>query len=375
MLLLFKERPLCVNCDWLSFSLRIDPNGQVKLPYGCRAELLSGTNIFKERWIIYSSTGAKIMTICSSPYSTALRDDIATCQIANPYLYNPDVNFLEEIFKGFRNASFNGLSRWDICCDFCPTDAEYKTIRKLTSGSQYVSGKSEGSIFWHSEKYGEKEFRMAHCLSWGSPSSALKIKLYNKSMELNVSHPELCEKPYIISEWTDHLPNINKVWRLEFSWNDVNQMAIDNRRLLFEDALNADIFVRFFSEVKSKRFIIRMNQGRRIGHKNNDEIVPFLPLDMKGISIRRANAITEREPLDEQRSLARHLWMHLIDRTVLCDDARYSGIRNVLLDMAENPTIYGYLDFLCDGDFSGWLSKVDESRGAGVFDLHESFIN
>lgn len=374
MLLSYFERPLCVNCDWLSFSVKFDPMGVISLPSGLRAEKLNGTNVFRERWIIYNQSGAKMMTICCNPYSPVLRDDIASCQIANPWLYNPDVEFLASVFHGFKNAVFHGLSRWDVCCDFCPTDAEYKTIRKLTSGGQYVSGKSEGSLFWHSERYGNKDYRMAHCMSWGRATSALKIKLYNKSLEINATNRELCSKPYILDEWEHNLPDISKVWRLEFSWTDVNQLAIDDRRLGFEDALSSDILVRFFSEVKAKRFIIRMNQGRREGHKNNDEIVPFLPFDMDKVTIRRADPISCREPLDEQRALARHIWMHLSDRYVLCDDDRYNTMRNILCDMASDAAICGYLDSLCNGSFASWILRLDDNRGLGIFDMIDSDI-
>ena len=369
MLLTLNERNLCINCDWLSFSVKIDPMGDVIAPKGYRFDKFCGTNVFKERWILSDKSGNKIMTFCCNPFSSALKDDIATCQIANQYLYNPNPERLESLLSYFKKAKFNGLSRWDVCCDFNPTDAEYKTIRKLTEGSQYVSGKSEGSIFWHSEKYGEKEFRMAHCMSWGSKSSFLKIKLYNKSLEINAANKELCSKPYIREEWENHLENINNVWRLEFSLTDVNQFGIDGRRLLFSDSLSSDILCRFFSEVKAKRFIVRKNQGRRKGHKNEDEIVPFLPFCLENLTIHKAKPISERSPLDEERALARHLWVHLQDMNVLCDETRYTSIRTLLCELAENPIISGYLDTMCNGSFCKWLDETDNYRGMGVFDL------
>ena len=370
MLLYLKERPLCVNCDWLSFSMKIDPKADVVAPAGMRFELLPGTNIFKKRWILYDISGSKVMTFCCDPYSSVLRDDVATCQVSNPYLYEPNPEWLEGLLYSFKRGTFHGMSRWDVCCDFCPTDGEFKTIRKLTSGSQYVSGKSEGSLFWHTEKYDDKEYRMAHCMSWGAAASQLKIKLYNKSLEINAKNPILCSKPYILSEWKEHLPNTDNVWRLEFSVTDVNQMAIGDKRIDMKDALSWNYLARFYAEVKAKRFIVRMNQGRRKGHKNEDEVVPFLPFEMEGISIRKANAMSEREPLDELRALARHLWMHIVDKSVLMDDNRYNSIRSLLCDLAENPNVCSYLDSLCDGSFLGWMMNVDGNRGAGVYEIN-----
>lgn len=367
MYLQMYKRPLVVNCDWLSFSVKIDLNSKVVTPNGWRYEKLTGTNVYKYRYILYSPSGEKVMTFCCCPYSSVIPDDIASCQIANPFLYQPDVGKLESLIATFFNGHFHGVSRWDVCCDFVPTDAEYKTIRKLTSGGQYVSGKSEGSLFWHSERYKGAEVRMAHCLSWGSTSSALKIKLYNKSLEINATRRELCSKPYILDEWEGFLPCVDKVWRLEFSWSDVNQLAIDGKRLGFADCFDSNILCRYFSEVKAKRFVIRMNQGRRKGHKNLDEIVPFLPFTIEGVEIRKALPMSDREPLDEMRRLARHLWMHLQDVSVLTDESRYNSLRSVLIDLAESPIVSVYLDSMCDGSFSNWLSECDANVGSGLF--------
>lgn len=360
---------MCVNCDWLSFSVRIKPHDSISAPEGYRWEQYPGTNIYKERWILYVCGGAKVMTICAVPYSSVIPEDLALCQIANPFLYSPNPDLMLKLISSFRGAVYHGLSRWDVCCDFCPTDAEYKTIRKLTSGAQYVSGKSEGSIFWHSETYKNTEVRMAHCLSWGCKTSALKVKLYNKSLEIDAAHPADCHKPWILSEWDGHLPDVNKVWRLEFSLTDANQFSIDGRRLSFEDALSSDVLCRYFAEVKSKRFVVRMNQGRREGHKNNDTIVPFLPFDLDGIAITRAEAISERSPLDEERQLARRLVMSMDMPYVMMDEFLYQNLRSSLMSLCENPIVCGYVEKMIGENIATWVQRLDESIGEGVFSL------
>lgn len=369
MLLILEKRPLCVNCDWLSFSVRVDVYSPVTAPQGMRVESLCGTNIFRERYILYDASGAKVLTFCCNPFSPAIPDVIGSVQIANPFLYNPNSGWLESLLPNLKRATFNGLSRWDICCDFVPTDAEFKTVRKLTEGSQYVSAKSAGSIFWHSETYKEHDVRMAHCLSWGSPSSSVKVKLYNKSLEIDAIHRERCTKPYILEEWEYHLPDITKVWRLEFSITDCNQIAFDGRRLLFSDAFDSNVLCRVFAELKRKSFVVRMNQGKRKGHKNEDTIVNFLPFNLEGIKSRPAMAMTERQPLTEQRQLARHLLLHMQDKSVMMDTFRYQSIRNLLFDLAENPIVLGYLDSICEGSFSQFIERNDAMIGDGVFDM------
>lgn len=371
MLLDYHGRHYCLNCDWLSFSAKINPNASVTPRDGYRIEKLTGTNVFKERFILYDKTGSKVMTACCNPYSSAIPDTIASLQVANAWLYNADGNRLNDLIGCFKDASFNGLSRLDICLDFNPTESEFGTIRKLASGAQYVGGKSEGAIWWHEEHYNGKSFRMPHCLNWGSPKSVVKWKLYNKSLEIDAAHPERCLKPWILDEWACHLEDTTKVWRLEVSITDVNQLAFCNQRLSFMSAFDSQMLAFIFSTLKGKSFVVRKNQGKRNGHKNEDQRVPFVPFVFDAIEIRKANPMSEREPLDEMRQLARNLVLHLTDTHVLLDTFRYQSIRELLFDMASNAQVMAYLDWMCDGSFSNFIAEADAMVGEGFIDRSE----
>lgn len=358
MLLTYLDRPLAVNCDWLSYSVRIKPNAIVVNPPEHHFELVGDTNVYKERWVLYDKCGAKVMTLCAKPKSSLIKEDIATCQIANPWLYNPDPMYWESLIGSFYGATYNGLSRWDVCLDFNPTDAEFKTIRKLLDGSQYVQAKSEGDIYWHTENYKGVEFRQPHCFHWGSPQSMLRVKLYNKSREINATNVALCTKPYILAEWDGHL-DTTSVWRLEFSLCDVNQFNIDGHRMSLADAVNADIMCRFMSMCKNKRFVVRMNQGRRQGHKNEDEIVPFLPFEIGNIKFSKALALSSREPLDEMKAMARQLMIHIADPSVRYDAFRLQSMSALLLNYAETPEVLYYLNHLAGGSFINWYNNLN----------------
>lgn len=357
------SRHYCLNCDWLSFSFSFSPEHDIIPPNGYKWVAYPGTNVFKERYILYNEDGCKMMTICCNPYSSALRADVGVCQIANQWLYNPCPEFFVWALQGFKNGRFNGCSRLDIALDFCPTQREYAVIRKLTSGAMYVSGKSQGSLFWHTEKFDNKEYRMAHCMSWGSKASLLTIKLYNKSLEIHAADPAYCTKPYIVEEWGDWLEDKNSVWRLEFSLNDTNQYLFGDTKYTLADAMDGDRLARTYSTIKSKRFIVRMNQGRRHGHKNDDTIInDFVPVDFGSLKIMKAAPVSERIPLDDMRALARQLHAHLTDSCVIMDDWRFVSMRDMLIDYAQYPAVLSYLDRLCGCSFAEWLKNVEERR-------------
>lgn len=359
------NRPLCTNCDWLQGSFRFDETKGLTPPKGWQFVALPGTNVFKERYYLIDSDGNKVLTICAVPHSRLLPHDVGTFQVSNPYLYNAPRDKFADWLHCFRCGCFNGVSRWDVCTDFCPTPAEYKTIRNLASGAQYVSGKSEGSIFWHADTYKGRDVRQPHCLSWGSPTSALKFKLYNKSREIGFGTP-IVSKPYIVDEWSHHLPDLHNVWRLEFSMTSVNQYAINGRRLGLEEAVTPLFYVSFFSEIKAKRFTVRMNQGRQHGHKNDDTIVPFLRYDMEGCELRKATPFAERSALDDERQVVRRLWFALNTPCVYTDQERYYSLRSTICSMAANPYILAYLDNLVDGSFVDALNKLDISRDEDI---------
>lgn len=359
MLITYLSRPLCINCDWLSLSIKIDKYASVTAPKGYRIDTLQGNNIFKERYILYNADGYKIATFLCAPYSPVIPEDIGTLQFSNPFLYNPDPNYLENLIKCFKRGIFNGISRYDVACDFVPTDAEFKTIRKLMDGSQYVSGKSEGSVFWHTEVFNDKPYRMPHCLSYGAPTSQLKVKLYNKSLEINAVDRANCSKPYILDEWLYHLPCVDRVWRLEFSLCDTNQVSFNGCRLDINNALSWFTLSTFFSICKNKRFIVRKNQGRQQGHKNNDEIIPFLPFKVEGLKLAPAKPLSERSPLDEQRALARQIVLHIQDESVVANETRFCYMKGLLEDLMQIPYVANYVTSLIDTNYNDFIDGLD----------------
>lgn len=197
-----------------------------------------------------------------------------TCYFDNPAMVM--INFIERY-----NLEFKSISRIDICCDFnqfdnltYPADFvkryfgdKYVKIRQnrfksyskehalLRPGYQSVDAKrprveflsdgkeeisAHGSDGWKGKKY--------NYVGWGSESSPVSAKLYDKTLELN---REGHVKQYIKDQWAGHLvDNVAEphehVWRLEFSIkSEIKQFVrlddgslLDNTLAYYSDRYN-----------------------------------------------------------------------------------------------------------------------------------------
>ena len=290
------------NCDWFSFSVLLsDDEPTVCCPDGFRVELYPGNNIYKNRLMLFDEVGEKYLTVLWSPYSSLLDKHISSVQFANHWLYEVGgiqkcMSLLHQIFE----CQFNSISRVDLCCDFQPSDSQMAVIRQLQFGDCYVQGKSEGSIFWHSSYFKDRLQQNAHCLSWGSKSSEIKVKLYNKSREQGMELPtSLAEKPWIVDEWREAEFDVTKVWRLEFSIMSISQLRFDDEPLSLSMFTSWIWRVRTFVTLYSSRFIIRENRFGRKGHKNADPIVSFLrmPERLLGMRWKKYTAAEDKLPV------------------------------------------------------------------------------
>lgn len=269
---------IIVNCDWLQYSVLTHyEQPEIECPKGYRIEVMTGNNVFRHRAIVSDERGRKWLTMLWSPYSGKLNSRLMTVQIANWLLYSGGIKTADRVLHQIVECKFNSMGRIDVCGDFQITDSQLVTIKHLNSGHYYVQGKKEGSAWWHNvgSVGTTAKAKQLHCLTWGSPSSKIKTKLYNKSREQGVLDGGEPEKPYIIEQWRLAGWDITKVYRLEFSLSSSGQLLWRGQRITLDDVASADWLYDVFSLLLEKRFVIRKNQGKRQGHKNLDEIVPF----------------------------------------------------------------------------------------------------
>lgn len=206
----------CVNIDWLEvFCIETGArNADYFKRCGLKVNVRAyGTPQYREMFSVCDEKGEPFIEIRRSPYSLKSQGGIfeeGAChlRLVNIACYHSDPigdlrNFI--IQHGYR---FQNISRVDICLDFRTFDdgadpsaflADYATgkyfkqhLSKIAPhGVEVVGGNFEGHGV---DKPYCREF---NSWKWGAPSSAISVKLYNKSKEL----AEVREKSYIREQW------------------------------------------------------------------------------------------------------------------------------------------------------------------------------
>lgn len=357
----------CIACDWLQYSVRLLEwkNVQFNCPAGYRIELLQGNNIFKNRAIVWTDTGEKMLTLLWSPYSRKLSSSLMTVQVANQYLYlsgiMPSFHLLQEIVS----CVFNSMGRIDIAVDYELDDWRAKVIRSLYQKEYYVQGKKDGSDWWHDEKGGS----FPHCLSWGSAKTEIKVKTYNKSRELGVSAEKIGEKPYISCQWRDAGFDVEKVWRLEFSMKSAGQLKWQGNPITLANVASSKWLLDMFCSLYSRRFIVRVKTEQRKGHKNEDDIVKLLNLPESNEIIRwkegEKEVYTNNSRITAIRKVA-----NMIDSEVCRPNkAIFEVMANTLYTLLDDKGMRSYFMKAYGADVDEWISERWEHCGGGIEEI------
>ena len=115
------------------------------------------------------------------------------------------------------------------------------------------------------------------------------------------------------------------------------------------------------------RFVVRINQGRRDGHKNNDARVPLFTMPWSSIHL------AWTRPRDTPKATApvvavRRLLRCLDDITARCNPRVFYTVANAISDIVETTHLEEYFisRFGCDCDT--YLLQLSENVGLGIVD-------
>lgn len=368
MVFTYNKRNYCLFVDWLSFSVTmLRPNDELKCPEGYRLEQYDGNNIFKKRAIILDEQGCKLITLLWQPHSTLLHSSLMTVQFSNEVLYFERERECLRVLSKVVDYTFNSFSRIDFALDFQTNSTQNKIIRKLFNGSMYVQGKKEGSMFWHEGTYKGVTQRVAHCLSWGAQGSKIRCKLYYKSREQNLLEENgMPDKPYIIDVWKSAGFDTKSVWRLEFSLNSSGQLIFGNQPITWNNYFDCEWWYIVFMSLYSSRFVVRRNEGKREGHKNNDSIVSFLDLPSAGKYLKWKKNV-EPEQRSEVVSAIRRIMKELESPlSMACDDV-FASHASTLETIVSRTRMEGYFIRMTGSTVQEYCSNLYQNVGAGVF--------
>lgn len=232
----------CINLDWLEVFCQESPD----LPLVAEHFSKQGWNV--KRRAYGTRQYEEMFTLCwgevgvyeirRNPLSKKsnggiFADTACHIRLCNRQNYVPHpihqlVNFLK-----YNAIKFISISRFDLCLDFYEFDqlkmAPAEFVKLYMQGRYAKIHQSRLAAFgleknapdnvptWDIAAHGEDnwEERTWNSLKWGSPTSLISTKLYNKSMELNRQGHD---KPYIRDLWKQcGFPPDRDVWRIEFS--------------------------------------------------------------------------------------------------------------------------------------------------------------
>lgn len=269
----------CINLDWLEVFCIENDNLDAK--YFQRlgwnvSEREYGTPLYKEMFTLLNEHGKPFLEIRRNPYSLKENGGIfekGSCHIRlsnrTLYTYNP-IQQLQEFLTKY-NYTFKGITRIDIACDQLVFDNGMNPetlIEKYMAGTILKNRNSRINVHGSERADG----RNWNSIKWGSTSSPLSTKIYDKTLELKEASDKLyikdawvkaglCDLQKIVYDYKDKKTGIEekrskmvivkagtktekertideveevKVWRVEFSIKSEarNWITIDNKHVL-----------------------------------------------------------------------------------------------------------------------------------------------
>lgn len=226
----------CVNLDWLEVHAHEPPDSPRHAEYyrshgWIVHEREYGTRVYREMFTLEGTDGVNLLEIRRNPASQGLNGihmaNECHIRLCNRTCYFDDAAARFQQFLDSNGYTDIRISRVDICLDFVMFDKGDDPQAFVRRYFRHKYAKiNQGRISSHGEDtWTGQEW---NSLSWGSKTSAVTTKMYNKTMELHDLKTDTFSKPYIRQAWQicgfiDDWQRVTKdnslvnVWRVEFS--------------------------------------------------------------------------------------------------------------------------------------------------------------
>lgn len=226
----------CVNLDWLEVHAREPVNQPRDATYYMEKGFIVhvrdyGTRVYRQMFVLEGNDGENLLEIRRDPASQGLNGihDPNECHIrlCNRTCYFDNAAEAFSQFLSEHGYTDIRISRVDICLDFVKFDKGDDPQAFVRRYFRHKYAKiNQGRINTHGEDtWTGQEW---NSLSWGSKTSAVTTKMYNKTMELHDTKTDTFKKPYIRQAWQlcHMIDNWQRctlngevvyVWRVEFS--------------------------------------------------------------------------------------------------------------------------------------------------------------
>lgn len=226
----------CVNLDWLELHAYEPLMGTLDANYfeskGYQVERREyGTRVYREMFTLLDEHGYGMIEIRRNPCSQGTlgihQHNECHIRLTNRTCYwDNAANMLNEFIKKHQYYNVR-ISRVDICMDFKTFDKGDDPAAFIRRYFKHKYAKiNQGRIHSHGEDtWSGQEW---NSLSWGSKTSPVSTKMYDKTMELYNAKLDTYKKPYIRQAWLlcgliDDIDRCTlhgeqqRIWRVEFS--------------------------------------------------------------------------------------------------------------------------------------------------------------
>lgn len=226
----------CVNLDWLELHAYEPMMGTLDANYferhGYRVERREyGTRVYREMFTILDEHGYGMIEIRRNPASQGLhgihQHNECHIRLTNRTCYWDNAADMLNKFVSKHQYYNVRISRVDICYDFKEFDKGDDPAAFIRRFLKHKYSKiNQGRIHAHGEDtWSGQEW---NSLSWGSKTSPVSTKMYDKTMELYNAKLDTYKKPYIRQAWLlcgliDDIDRCTlngqtqRIWRVEFS--------------------------------------------------------------------------------------------------------------------------------------------------------------
>lgn len=230
----------CCNLDWLEIHALEPAADPHDATFFRRAgldvqEREFGTRVYKEMFTVCDRMGNPFVEVRRNPYSVGFQGlhspQECHLRLVNAACYYEDAAARLQHFMDDFDYTFNRISRVDICLDFELFDRGDDPAKFLARYLRQTYSKiNQGTITAHGTDRWDGQ--VWNSVSWGSPTSAIGTKFYNKTMELYDQASGTYKKPHIRYAWLkcgliDDFHKVLKkkdggwytpqIWRVEFS--------------------------------------------------------------------------------------------------------------------------------------------------------------
>lgn len=191
-----------------------------------------GTRVWGQMFTLEGEDHLPFIEVRREPKSEIIAQNVAHLRFVNRVCYFPNAAQLMHEFIVNYGYDFQRIARVDICLDlekFDYGDYPRDFMRRFMEGK--YSKINQANISAHGSD--QWDGRVWNSLSWGSPSSDIGTKFYNKTLELYDPVTKKYGKPYIRQAWylaglvddatqvikykPDGTPYTPEIWRIEFS--------------------------------------------------------------------------------------------------------------------------------------------------------------